>query len=226
MDALGAAAKNGEITAGIGPGRDLPSASGINTLAQPLQAGIVFGILAAVGAGSIAIHGPVFDAIRGSGLWELSRPSWPVLGVIYLAIGITHFTLTDEYENFTPPNGTWGLWWTPFSPRFNVLWTGAVECFGGAWMLFGFGSDLAGVELPAAFGPVVSDSALTLFLLTALVTPANIYALTHGANFPLDVETPPMAHVVRLAFQSLLLAMLLEMAQPTLLDAKVNLGLL
>jgi uncharacterized membrane protein len=94
------------------------------------------------------------------------------------------------------------------------------------WMLFGFGSDLAGVELPAAFGPVVSDSALTLFLLTALVTPANIYALTHGANFPLDVETPPMAHVVRLAFQSLLLAMLLEMAQPTLLDAKVNLGLL
>ena len=67
---------------------------------------------------------------------------------------------------------------------------------------------------------------LTLFLVTALVTPANIYALTHGANFPLDVETPPTAHAVRLASQAVLLAMLLEMAQPTLLDAKVNLGLM
>ena len=93
-------------------------------------------------------------------------------------------------------------------------------------MLFGAGAALAGVALPAALGPVVSDAALTLFLLTAVVTPANIYALTHGANFPLDLETPPQAHAVRLAFQSVLLAMFWEMAQPTILDAKFNLGLM
>ena len=57
-------------------------------------------------------------------------------------------------------------------------------------------------------------------------TPANIYALTHGANFPLDVETPPAAHAVRLVFQSVLLAMFWEMAGPTIIDAKNNLGLL
>ena len=58
------------------------------------------------------------------------------------------------------------------------------------------------------------------------VTPANVYALTHGANFPLDLETPPKAHAIRLAFQSVLLAMLWEMAQPTIIDAQNNLGLL
>ena len=41
----------------------------------------------------------------------------------------------------------------------------------------------------------------------------------------MNIETPPKAHVVRLAFQAVLLAMFWEMAQPTLLDAKVNLGL-
>lgn len=46
-----------------------------------------------------------------------------------------------------------------------------------------------------------------------------------GANFPLDLATPPKAHAVRLAFQPVLMAMLWEMAGPTLLDAKVNLGL-
>ena len=92
-------------------------------------------------------------------------------------------------------------------------------------MLFGAAAPLVGFKLPPELGPVVSDAALTCFLVTAIVTPANIYALSHGANFPLDVETPPSAHAVRLAFQSVLLAMLLEMAQPTLIDAKANLGL-
>ena len=66
---------------------------------------------------------------------------------------------------------------------------GVVEIFGGAWMLFGATAPLLGISLPAALGPVVSDGALTLMLLTAVVTPANVYALTHGANFPLDLET-------------------------------------
>ena len=85
---------------------------------------------------------------------------------------------------------------------------------------------LLGLPLPAELGPVLSDAALTLFLLTALVTPANLYALSHNAKFPLDVETPVVGHAIRLSFQPVLLAMFWEMAQPTLLDAKFNLGLL
>ena len=54
---------------------------------------------------------------------------------------------------------------------------------------------------------------------------ANVYALSHNAKLFPELEVPPAAHVVRLAFQSVLLAMFWEMAQPTLLDAKVILGL-
>lgn len=150
----------------------------------------------------------------------------PALGLIYLAAGIAHFTEAEGFTNITPPNGSWGFWWTPFSPKVNTLWTGVVEVFGGAWLLFGAAAPLLGLALPPELGPVASDGALTLFLLTIIVTPANIYALTHGANFPLDVETPPAAHGVRLAFQSVLLAMFWEMAQTTVLDFKVNMGLM
>ena len=186
----------------------------------PLQAAVIGALTVGLGALTVAIAGPGFDALRGTFLWELSRPTWPLLGLIYVAAGIAHFTETDGFENFTPPNGTWGLWWTPFSPRVNVLWTGAAEIFGGAWMTFGAAAPLLGISLPAELGPVVSDGALTLFLVTLAVTPANYYALTHGANFPLDVEASPASHLVRLAFQAVLLA------GTTLMDAKMNLGLL
>ena len=47
-----------------------------------------------------------------------------------------------------------------------------------------------------------------------------------GANFPLDLQTPPKAHAVRLLFQSVLLAMFWEMSQTTILDFKANMGLM
>lgn len=171
------------LVRGVGEGRDLPSPSGINELPELQQAGVVLAILVAIGAGSSILAGPVFDAVRGSSLWDLSFPTWPILGIIYLAAGVAHFTEAEGFENITPPNGTWGLFYTPFSPRTNVLWTGVVEIFGGAWMLFGAAAGAAGVALPGALGPVVSDGALTLYLLTWIVTPANIYALTHGGAF-------------------------------------------
>jgi len=218
---------SGDLTPGVGAGRDLPSPSGINTLPVPVQAATVLSISAAIGLFGAVLAGPAFDSVRGSFLWELSRPTWPfVFGLIYLAAGIAHFTEADGFENITPPNGSWGIYYTPFTPRVNVLWTGVVEIFGGAWMLAGAGAAAAKIALPAALGPMESDGALTLFLLTILVTPANLYALTHGANFPLDLETPPKAHAVRLVFQSVLLAMLWEISQPTILDAKYNLGLM
>ena len=120
-----------ELVRGIGAGRELPSPSGLNTLTKPLQAGVVLGISVAIAALALAIAGPGFAAVRGSDLWNLSRPTWPALGLIYLAAGVAHFTEAEGFENITPPNGTWGLWWTPFSPRVNVYWTGVVEIFGG-----------------------------------------------------------------------------------------------
>ena len=120
-----------DVQRGIGAGRELPSPSGLNTLTKPLQAGVVLGISVAIAALALAIAGPGFAAVRGSDLWNLSRPTWPALGLIYLAAGVAHFTEAEGFENITPPNGTWGLWWTPFSPRVNVYWTGVVEIFGG-----------------------------------------------------------------------------------------------
>merc|ERR1712087_315527 len=214
------------VERGIGEGRSLPAPSRVNTWPEPTQAVVVLAISLAIGAGTALLVGPLFDALRGTAPFAWWQSSWPLLGVIYLTAGVAHFTELEGFENITPPNGTWGFWWTPFSPRVNVLWTGVVEIFGGLWMLLGYGAPLLGVRLPASFGPVTSDAALTLFLLTVAVTPANIYALTHGANFPLNVETPPAAHAVRLALQSVLLAIFWELAQPTLLDAKINLGLI
>ena len=165
-----------ELTPGVGEGRNLPSPSGINTYPLPLQAATVVGITAGIALLAACIAGPGFDAVRGSGLWNLSRPTWPLLGFIYLAAGIAHFTEEEGFTNICPPNGAWGLcaaagstliaspgprpnlspspslsrsskpkskpkpacaifrghsWFTPFSPRVNVLWTGAVEIFGG-----------------------------------------------------------------------------------------------
>ena len=142
-----------EIVRCIGEGRDLPAPSGINTLDAPIQAAIVLAIFVAIGVGSSALYGG-FDVVRDSFLWKLSRPTWPILGLIYLAAGVAHFTELEGFTNITPPDGTWGFWKTPFSPKVNVLWTGVVEIFGGAWMLFGAGAALAGVTLPVALGPV------------------------------------------------------------------------
>ena len=183
------------VVRGVGPGRELPSPSGINQLPEPLQAAFVVAVLSAVGFGAAVLSGPVFDSLRDSFLWNLSRPTWPLLGFIYLAAGIAHFTEAEGFENITPPNKTWGFYYTPFSPRVNVYWTGVVEIFGGAWMLFGFGAKLAGIALPPELGPVVSDGALTLFLLTIFVVsadwlehvPPNSHGpVPHTSHFPIS----------------------------------------
>ena len=68
-----------ELTPGVGEGRNLPSPSGINTYPLPLQAATVVGITAGIALLAACIAGPGFDAVRGSGLWNLSRPTWPLL---------------------------------------------------------------------------------------------------------------------------------------------------
>lgn len=149
------------------------------------------------------------------------RYTWPLLGVIYAAAGVTHFTLQDAYENIYPQKGSWGLWYLPGSSEFHVKWTGVAEIVGGLGLVIG--------GLIDAFAPVyfdcpnvitnaglLSDSAAGLLLLTIAVTPANIYMFTHGARLPVDgPEVPVVGHAIRGIMQVVLFGLLYEMGQGT-----------
>jgi len=136
--------------AGIGEeGCALPSLSGVNTLSEPIQAAIVLGIFAALGVSSVAFSS-FLDTITLNYEWVQSwRYSWPLLGLIYAAAGVTHFTLQEQYENIYPSKGSWGIWYLPGSPEFHVKWTGVAEILGGVGLLIGGAYD--------AFMPVSND---------------------------------------------------------------------
>lgn len=64
---------------------------------------------------------------------------------------------------------------------------------------------------------LVQDSALGLLMLTAAVTPANIFMYTHGAKLPMaGPDVPVTFHYVRAALQSILFAQFFTLAEPTI----------
>lgn len=207
---------------GVGDeGCNLPSPSGVNTLSKPIQASIFFGILAILGVLTVPFSS-FLDDITMKYEWVQSwRYTWPLLGAIYAAAGVTHFTLQDAYENIYPQKGAWGIWYLPGSAEFHVKWTGVAEILGGVGLLIG--------GLLDAFAPVYntspnlltsagigSDSAAALLLLTIAVTPANIYMFTHGARLPVDgPEVPVAGHVVRGLMQVVLFGLLYQMGAGT-----------
>jgi len=136
--------------AGVGEeGCALPSLSGVNTLSEPIQAAIVLGIFVALGVSSVAFSS-FLDTITYKYEWVQSwRYSWPLLGLIYAAAGVTHFTLQEQYENIYPSKGSWGIWYLPGSAEFHVKWTGVAEILGGVGLLIGGTYD--------AFMPVSND---------------------------------------------------------------------
>ena len=136
--------------AGVGEeGCALPSLSGVNTLSEPIQVAIVLGIFAALGVSSVAFSS-FLDTITLNFEWVQSwRYSWPLLGLVYAAAGVTHFTLQEQYENIYPSKGSWGIWYLPGSPEFHVKWTGVAEILGGVGLLIGGAYD--------SFMPVSND---------------------------------------------------------------------
>lgn len=104
LSQLRAAEAAGTIRAGVGPGRDLPALSRINTYPLPLQAATVFAISVSIGLFAALLAGPGFDVARSTFLWT-GRPTWPFLGLVYFAAGVAHFTDAEGFENITPPNG-------------------------------------------------------------------------------------------------------------------------
>jgi uncharacterized membrane protein len=140
----------------------------------------------------------LFDTLRD---FALPIP----LGLIYAALGATHFVYKDGYAGTVPPEGTWGGLWQVPAPGadrlglsygdYHVLWTGVAEIGGGLLLILG---SLSGVVQVPAF---------LLFLLTLAITPANIYMFTHDAQLPFAPPTPyPEGHIFRGVLQSIFLS--------------------
>lgn len=99
--------------------------------------------------------------------------------LFFLVGGVAHFTETELEMRILPP-------WVPW-PRFTILIFGVFELLGAAGLL------LQRTRRMAGWG---------LFLLTIVVTPANIYMLTHHELFP---KIPEWVLVLRLPLQLVLL---------------------
>jgi uncharacterized membrane protein len=99
----------------------------------------------------------------------------------FLIGGIAHFAATDIEVRIVPPYIPW--------PRAVVLLSGVFELLGAGGLL------LAGTRRPAGIG---------LFVLTILVTPANIYMLQEPDRF----GVPYWALILRLPLQVALLTLI------------------
>jgi uncharacterized membrane protein len=142
----------------------------------------------------------LFDTLRD---FALPIP----LGLIYAALGATHFVYKDGYAGTVPPEGTWGGLWQVPAPGadrlglsygdYHVLWTGVAEIGGGLLLILGSLNGGVPVQVPA----------FLLFLLTLAITPANIYMFTHDAALPFAPPTPyPEGHIFRGVLQCIFLS--------------------
>lgn len=176
------------VVPGVGEeGCRLPSPSGINMKPVTSQAMIFFGIWAALMAGTTGlVNGIDFISAQYPDFMNSWKLSWPLLGPLYTIFGVLHFTLKKDFSNSMPYKGAWGIWYLPFPPEFHVIWTGIAEIIGGLWLTVGGLAAVLQYPLPSELGPIESDGALFLLLLTIAVTPANIFMYTHGAKLPID----------------------------------------
>jgi uncharacterized membrane protein len=117
---------------------------------------------------------------------------------------------------FCSVQGAWGFWYLPGTPSFHVYWTGVAEVLGGV------GITLGAAQLPFLPDWLLPASAFGLFLLTAVVTPANMYMWTHNSPGPTPEETlektggvlPVQFHLGRALMQVVLLSTFLGLAVP------------
>jgi uncharacterized membrane protein len=130
------------------------------------------------------------------------------LGLLYAALGVTHFFYKDGYAAIVPPPGTWGGLWQVPAPGaeklglryedYHVYWTGIAELGGGLLLALAGLNDVVPIQIPAVL----------LFLLTLAITPANMYMFTHDTQLSF---APPFAypegHIFRGVMQCILLSL-------------------
>ncbi|GFH61960.1 hypothetical protein CTEN210_18436 [Chaetoceros tenuissimus] len=204
------------------------SPSGIDELPIIYQSSIFFGIYTLLSISTIQSIKIIDSISKGIGLetWRnvfVDKLLPLLLGILYATAGIGHFTNSDAFCSIYPPVGTWGIWYLFGSAEFHVAWTGVVEILGGSGLLVGGVRSLFNMEddddglVLKLIKPI---SAVMLFLLTVLVTPANIYMYTHGAVMGADM--PPLDisfHYIRFVIQVLLLSTLFVLAKDGLFFA-------
>lgn len=204
-----------QVEQGVGvEGCKLPSPSRINTFSPPLQALSFISISSLLYLGTLAILSgfSIFESLNPD-LFASWKNTFSILGLFFIAAGISHFPLKKEFINIYPSPGAWGFWYLPGSADFHVAWTGIAEFILGLGLIIG---SILNVQFSNSSN-LSSLSALGLLLLTIAVTPANIFMLTHGARLPMS--GPPVGiqfHVIRLLIQCLLFAQFYTLAQPTI----------
>eukprot|EP00667_Euglena_gracilis_P015540 EG_transcript_16184 len=186
-----------------------PSVSGINTLPPAQQQLCFVAAMTVILAGMVVVKKlffPVAAALLPHGWYRTWTGTFPLLGALYAFAGVGHFLMLDEMAAIYPPPGAWGgLWWLPGTAKFHVLWSGVLEIVAGLALL---------ASLFTKNRTLAKSAALPLLVMTAAVTPANIYMFTHGAQFPPGKEFSVPRHVIRGVVQMLVLGTLWEVVAP------------
>jgi uncharacterized membrane protein len=169
----------------------------------------------------IGILGGSFIFLELYNYLELLLPAWAfnpfynvlpyILSSAFIAAGISHFVLEDTFTSFVPPKGSWGGLFivpAPFSEQLNLtyeqyhsFWTGIAEILVGLSLII----TTSGVLGENYNNPTIPS--LFMYLLTLIVTPANIYMYTHNPVVPRIPPLPyPYGHLGRGLLQMALLA--------------------
>lgn len=122
------------------------------------------------------------------------------LGLVFIAAGVSHFTLKRAYCNIVPPYGCWGGLWRVPAPgaeaigltyeEFHTYWSGIAEIAGGLLLMASF------------FGIVDIPVNIPSFLLGMLVSSeyiplVSLFLRSKHASMSAETMSTIMKHYIR-----------------------------